>query len=323
MFVENLNYCSMRSVKREREQTANEDTLKGLQFHYIHSGRNGCKIIRIAISWYLIRRDTESARVTDSLLTDDVGLCMLRNALFPGFSTRSAAKEWMDADSISTAQLEPALRDLRLLNGLLGGYRASARTITSLMKTRSRVKILDIGTGGGDHLLHLIKHGQRLDCRADVTGIDVNPKTVELARDHVHDSVSGPVRSRVTLAVEDALDLPYAKDTFDVTHAALVLHHLHGSKPVQLLREMDRVGRDGIIVNDLHRHPLAYAGIWMISRLLRLAPMVQNDAPLSVRRGFSKSELETLATEAELCTPTLRWHWAFRWTLSTVSRQES
>jgi hypothetical protein len=46
--------------------------------------------------------------------------------------------------------------------------------------------------------------------------------------------------------------------------------------------------------------------------------MVQHDGPMSVRRGFQESELQVLAQEAGLHTPRVRWHWAFRWTLSTI-----
>jgi hypothetical protein len=87
---------------------------------------------------------------------------------------------------------------------------------------------------------------------------------------------------------------------------------------VQLLREMDRVSRLGIVVNDLHRHPIAYAGIWLLTRLLPVSPMVRQDGPLSVRRGFRRCDLTALFRTAGLTRPQMRWHWAFRWTSSTL-----
>jgi predicted nuclease with RNAse H fold len=45
--------------------------------------------------------------------------------------------------------------------------------------------------------------------------------------------------------------------------------------------------------------------------------MVQHDAPLSVARGFRRAELAAIAKQAGL-RPTIRWHWAFRWALSTL-----
>lgn len=244
---------------------------------------------------------------------------MLFDSLFPGFSSRETVSEWMDEDSIAHEQLHPALRDLRRINGLLGGYRTSSRVIDPLMRARSHLRILDVGTGSGDYLVHLVKRGTRHGCHTEATGIDVNPDTVQVGRRHVEASLSESVRPQVTLDVENALELPYETDAFDVSHAALVLHHFHGPDAVRLLQEMNRVSQNGIVINDLHRHPVAYAGIWLITRGLQLAPMVQHDAPISVRRGFSKSDLRALAQYADLPAPTLQWHWAFRWTLSTVS----
>ncbi len=85
---------------------------------------------------------------------------------------------------------------------------------------------------------------------------------------------------------------------------------------------MQRIARRGILVNDLHRHPMAYVGIWLLSRALRMAPMVQHDGPMSVRRGFRKEELKTLAHKTGLSPSFIQWHWAFRWTLSTIASGE-
>ncbi|PSQ77395.1 MAG: methyltransferase type 11, partial [Bacteroidetes bacterium QH_6_63_17] len=68
--------------------------------------------------------------------------------------------------------------------------------------------------------------------------------------------------------------------------------------------------------------PLAWIGIWLLSRGLRMAPMVQHDGPMSVRRGFRADELRALAQAAGLPAPSIRWHWAFRWTLSTIGNGE-
>jgi len=152
----------------------------------------------------------------------------------------------------------------------------------------------------------------------EVVGVDLNPVTVGHGRAWLDHVLSPTLRRRAHIEIADALALPYPDNSFDVAHAALFLHHFHGAGAVQMLREMSRVARLGIVVNDLHRHRLAYAGIWLLSRLLRMAPMVQHDGPISVLRGFSRSELYSLAQAAGLAHPHVRWHWAFRWTLSTL-----
>jgi hypothetical protein len=41
--------------------------------------------------------------------------------------------------------------------------------------------------------------------------------------------------------------------------------------------------------------------------------MVRFDAPLSVLRGFTRSELQRLLHEAGIIRYRIRWKWAFRW----------
>ena len=51
---------------------------------------------------------------------------------------------------------------------------------------------------------------------------------------------------------------------------------------------------------------------------LGTSAMFAHDGPLSVRRGWRRSELRALAGRAGLPVAHIRWRWAFRWVLSTV-----
>jgi SAM-dependent methyltransferase len=228
----------------------------------------------------------------------------------------------MDDFSITDARLTRALRDLRWTNRLLGAYAATDAVLDPLFRRHDHLHVLDLGCGGGDYLVHLVRRGDRLGCRVEVIGVDANPVTVGHARAHLDAKLSSSLRSQVRVEIEDALSLPYDANAVDIVHAALFLHHFHGEAAVRLLAEMQRIARRGLLVNDLHRHLLAYVGIWLLSRGLRMAPMVQHDGPISVRRGFRRGELRSLARRAQLSSSTIRWHWAFRWTLSTVATGE-
>lgn len=228
----------------------------------------------------------------------------------------------MDDFSITDARLTRALHDLRRINRLLGGYAATDAVLDPLLRRRDQLRVLDVGCGIGDYLVHLARRADRFGCRADLIGIDANPVTVGHARAHLDAHLSPSLRSRVRVEIADAQDLPHPDDAVDVVHAALFLHHFHGPDAVQLLAELQRVARRGLLINDLHRHPLAYVGIWMLSRLLRMAPMVQHDAPMSVRRGFRRDELRRLARDVPLPAASVHWHWAFRWILSTIATGE-
>jgi ubiquinone/menaquinone biosynthesis C-methylase UbiE len=153
----------------------------------------------------------------------------------------------------------------------------------------------------------------------EVVAIDANPVTVEYARTALQKRLSPNLLSKITVEVADALALPYAENEFDLAIAAMFLHHFAHENAVQIVRSMQFVSKHGILINDLHRHPLAYYGIYAITRLLPAAPMVRNDAPLSVLRGFKFTDLKDIANSSGLKNYALKWRYAFRWVLSSVT----
>jgi hypothetical protein len=101
----------------------------------------------------------------------------------------------------------------------------------------------------------------------------------------------------LSLRVADGLALPYPDGAFDVAHCSMVVHHLEPTDAVALLREMARVARLGVVVNDLVRGRLFWAGAWVMSHAATRNQLTRNDAPLSVRRAFSRAELRALVGE--------------------------
>ena len=86
------------------------------------------------------------------------------------------------------------------------------------------------------------------------------------------------------LAIGDGLALSYPDRSFDIVHSSLVLHHLGSAAAVALMREMSRIARLGVVVNDLDRSRLGWIGAWLLGHLLTANRYTRNDAPLSVRR---------------------------------------
>ena len=226
----------------------------------------------------------------------------------------------MDDMSITDHRLHEALRDLRWTNRLLGGYASTRRVLAPIMAGNARLRVLDIGTGGGDSLIDLIHVGHSQGCRVEAVGVDLNPGAVDFARRYLDRNLSARMRRRVTVETGDALDLSYGDDSFDIALSSLFLHHFDEEQSAHVVREMARVSSQGVVINDLHRHPLAYLGVWALSRLLPASDMYRHDAPLSVRRGFRREELQSIATRAGLRDVEIRWHWAFRWTMMGVGR---
>ena len=74
--------------------------------------------------------------------------------------------------------------------------------------------------------------------------------------------------------------------------------HLHAGRPGVI--QLRRVARMGVIVNDLVRSWHGYVGAWLVGHLLTRNPLTRHDGPLSVRRAYTRAEMEQLARDAGL-----------------------
>jgi SAM-dependent methyltransferase len=240
----------------------------------------------------------------------------------PDFSIRSGVAEWMDDFSIDDERLRRSLEQLRKVNYWLGGYRTVLSALTPFLLASSRlgnpVRLIDVGAGICDMAESIVDFARRRcpGLALEIVGVDANPATVAYARA----SLKRRLTSSCAIYVEqaDALSLPYADGAFDIAIASLLLHHFPDESAVRVLSQMRRVSRHGIIVSDLHRHPVAYYGFATAAAIFGATPMVRRDGPLSVLRAFSRRDLTSLAHRAGIPTTGPHWRWAFRWLLSTV-----
>ena len=132
-----------------------------------------------------------------------------------------------------------------------------------------------------------------------------------------------PTTDGLELLVVDGRSLPYPDRSFDVAHASLVLHHLAPDEAVTLLREMGRVARLGVVVNDLDRSRLGWVGAWLLGHLLTANRYTRHDAPLSVRRAYKPDEMAAMLRQAGL-TPvrTVRGAFGQRYAIAAVPAPE-
>ena len=204
--------------------------------------------------------------------------------------------ELLDGPLDDAAALVANLRDLSRINRLTGGTRLSEQAIAALGEPSS---ILDVGTGGADIPMTLLAHARTRPSRRPlaITAIDSRPEVLAAARR------ARPViaaAAGLDLALGDGRSLPYPDGAFDIAHASLVLHHLDREDAVAFLRELRRVARSGIVVNDLVRGRLAWVGAWLVVHAIGTSRFTRHDGPLSVRRAWSRDEIIGLCAAAGL-----------------------
>jgi hypothetical protein len=111
------------------------------------------------------------------------------------------------------------------------------------------------------------------------------------------------------------MDPGFATTKFDIVVATLFMHHFTNEQLIRFFRSLKDQTKIGFVINDIHRHFLALHSIRLLTSIFSKSPMVKNDAPLSVRRAFTREDLVTILADAGITTYSLKWKWAFRWQL--------
>jgi ubiquinone/menaquinone biosynthesis C-methylase UbiE len=193
------------------------------------------------------------------------------------------------------------LRDLRRANRWLGGLALSKLAIDALVgrlaDSGTAITLLDVGTGGADIPVALLADWRRRDRRLEVTAIDSRPEILFAAR-MARPSIDR--LRRLNLSTADGRSLPYPDDSFDVVHSSLLLHHLDAPDAVALLREMARVCRRGVVVNDLQRSRLYWWAARVFTALSTRNRYTRHDGPMSVARAYTMGEAKALLAVAGL-----------------------
>lgn len=205
------------------------------------------------------------------------------------------AKELLDGALDDRRALEANLRDLSFINRMTGGAALSVRAVRLLLPDGGTV--VDVGAGAADIPVRLLADARRRGTPLEVTATDSRQEVLDAAI-----AIRPALRNLpgLTLGLADGLRLPWPDASYDVGHASMVIHHLEPDDAVLFLVELRRVARCGIVVNDLARSKLAWLGAWLISHTLAGSRFTRNDGPLSVRRAYTREEMEGLIRQAGL-----------------------
>jgi len=220
--------------------------------------------------------------------------------------TRSAEIEIMDDLNCKGEVVDQTLRELEVINRLLGGDNVTIDGIKRLTREKRDYSIVDCGCGGGDLAMKIYEWGRRNGFQFNVTGIDANPYIVNIASKSF---------KNVSFEAMNVFSEEFTKGRYDIITATLFVHHFTNDELVGLFRSWKSQARVGVVINDIHRHFLSYHSIRLLTLMFSRSAMVKFDAPLSVRRAFTRRELIGILDKAGIKSYSLKWKWAFRWQL--------
>jgi 2-polyprenyl-3-methyl-5-hydroxy-6-metoxy-1,4-benzoquinol methylase len=226
------------------------------------------------------------------------------------FNHRSNEVELMDDLLCDGAVVAQTLRELEIINSLLGGNSVTLSGVKELLtKQNGDLSIADLGCGGGDILRLLAEWGRKKGLRLTLTGIDANPHIIAFATQRSVDY------RNINYSPINIFSKEFQQLSFDVITATLFTHHFSDVEIIDLLKSLKKTTRIGIVINDIHRNWFAYYSIRALTAWFSKSTMVKFDAPLSVLRSFKRKEIVSILESAEITDYSLTWKWAFRWRL--------
>lgn len=212
----------------------------------------------------------------------------------PDFRHRAQLTEWMD-EPCSREELRACLRDLARVNRWTLGYRPLLAWLNSVIPARiaKPIHILDIGCGYGDGLRRIERWGNTRGVALELTGIDINPDAVAIARE------ACPAAGRIRWTAADVFAYT-PEDPVDLIVSSLFAHHLDEGDVVRFLRWMEGHARLGWFINDLSRSAVPYHLFRVFSKLAGLHRFVQHDGPVSIARAFVADDWRRMCAAAGL-----------------------
>lgn len=223
-------------------------------------------------------------------------------------SYRSQEVEMMDDLDMSGDLLIETLDKIANINHWLGGNKLTLNGVKELLINQTKstpITIIDLGCGNGDMLRMLASFGQKSGYHFRLIGVDANRTTIEYAKQ------LSKKYDNINYHQVDIHSKEFNSFEYDIALSTLFLHHFESNTITNLVKQWANKATLGIVINDLHRHQLAYY-LFKVVAFLFGNEMVKKDGLISILKGFKKHEFEEFAKTIGY-TSSIQWKWAFRY----------
>ena len=218
---------------------------------------------------------------------------------------RSYQPELLDAEGIPFEAILQNMRELNTINTLLGGHSITVKGLKQLSGQLHQITVCEIGCGGGDNLAAIKMYCDARQISVNLIGVDLKQECIDVAKQHPL------LKTHAQFICSDYAAVVFTEKP-DIIFSSLFCHHFTEAQLVNQLQWMKLHSAVGFFINDLHRHWLAFSSIRLLTGVFSRSYLVKNDAPLSVKRGFLKTEWSAILHDAGIDTADISWQWAFR-----------
>ena len=197
--------------------------------------------------------------------------------------------ELLDDFAADPAAVRAQLRDIARLNAWFGGTRAVVEALRPFFRAAPGATWTAlVGGGGSGHTVRAAGGAAR------AAGVALQGVALERNR-----TAAPLARARgMAAVVADGGALPLGDASVDVVIASQVLHHLTRPEGIRWIAALDRIARRVVVIADLRRSRLAMAGLTVGGALIGFGPRTRRDAVTSLRRGYTREELDDLLAAA-------------------------
>lgn len=233
-----------------------------------------------------------------------------------GLRFRASAAELMDDFSIGGSELREALRQLRLLNRIFVAAAPTLHGVKQLWEKADRprsLSILDIGAGSGDVNRELLSWADEQGIQLAIRLVDLTEEACEEARLFFQNEPRVQVRQGNLFALPEG--------SADIVTGTQFLHHFDEEELPVAVASMLKASRLGIVINDIHRHWIAWAAVWLTTRMISSNRYILNDGPLSVAKGFRADDWNRLGQRLGIPVLYYKWRPLFRYAVVIDKRQ--
>ena len=221
-----------------------------------------------------------------------------------------AVRELMDDPDCDPQRLAATLRRFDLVNRLVAGWGRVARRhlLPRLARLGRPARVLDLGCGGGDVVARLARVARRAGVDVTWTGADPDERAIAVARERAGSAVGFRA---VEFRCADAATLLAEGERFDAVISNHALHHL-GPALTEFADQSRRLSHGVVLHADIARSRAAYVLYGVGITPLAPGTFLRTDGLRSIRRSYTRDELQRTLDDAQPGTWTVHRPGAFR-----------
>lgn len=213
--------------------------------------------------------------------------------------------EYLERSDVPFAERMALVEALGRLNDRSGYHHLFLKELESILDLRKnsdnlkgrKLKIIDIGVGGGSLLRTIHFWAKRKNIPVELFGMDLCSEFAKNTQERLRKE-----GIPATVLQGDACNLTGVEDnSFDIALSSYMVHHIRSQEQVaSFFSEVYRVSRSGWLIVDLERRLIGPAFMWL-GLIFREPLMLISDGIKSVRRAYKVGEINILLKSPMHC----------------------